>query len=74
LVTGNKLIATLGLYAATIRYHRGKFYIVCTNSIMHPTEGWKLQNFILTTADIVSEDWSDPVYFDFKGIDPDIFF
>ncbi|KAL3447347.1 glycosyl hydrolase [Aspergillus insuetus] len=72
--TGNKLIATLGLYAATIRYHRGKFYVVCTNSIMHPTEGWKLENFILTTADIASGNWSDPIYFDFKGIDPDLFF
>ncbi|KAL3490517.1 glycosyl hydrolase [Aspergillus germanicus] len=72
--TGNKLIATLGLYAATIRYHRGKFYVVCTNSIMHPTEGWKLENFILTTTNIASGDWSNPVYFDFKGIDPDIFF
>jgi beta-xylosidase len=41
---------------------------------MHPTEGWKLENFILTTTDIASGDWSDPVYFDFKGIDPDIFF
>ncbi|KAL2839579.1 glycosyl hydrolase [Aspergillus pseudodeflectus] len=72
--TGNKLIATLGLYAATIRYHQGKFYVVCTNSILHPTDGWKLENFILTTTDIASSDWSDPVYFNFKGIDPDLFF
>ncbi|KAM0327931.1 hypothetical protein ACHAQA_005330 [Verticillium albo-atrum] len=33
-----------------------------------------LQNFIIHTTDILSGQWSDPLYFDFDGIDPSIFF
>ncbi|KAJ0413075.1 glycosyl hydrolase [Aspergillus carlsbadensis] len=32
------------------------------------------QNFIVSTHDIWTDDWSDPVYFDFDRIDPDLFF
>ena len=33
-----------------------------------------MENFYITTKDIWSDDWSDPIYFDFKGIDPRLFF
>jgi beta-xylosidase len=70
------LYATGGLYAPTIRYHNGTFYIVCTNVVNHRKDGKEssLQNFIIFTTDIHASKWSNPVYFDFYGIDPSLFF
>ncbi|KAI4952779.1 hypothetical protein J4E91_003253 [Alternaria rosae] len=70
------LYATGGLYAPTIRFHNGTFYIVCTNVVNDGEEGKEstLQNFIISTTDIHASKWSDPVYFDFYGIDPSLFF
>lgn len=68
------MVATTGLSAATIRYHNNTFYLVCTNSVVHTEEGWKLENFIISTTDILAGTWSDPIYFPFEGIDPDLFF
>jgi beta-xylosidase len=67
------LIATGGLFAATIRQHNGTFYVICTNDW---GEGPNLimRNFYVTTKDIWSGDWSDPIWFDFSGIDPSLFF
>lgn len=63
----------MGLYAPAISYHKGTFYIVTTNTRVkegkHTTD-----NFILSTTDIWTNDWSDTVYFDFNGIDPSLFF
>ncbi|KAF6812511.1 Xylosidase/arabinosidase [Colletotrichum plurivorum] len=74
--TGNRTLpATAGLYAPTIRHRAGRFYIVCTNAIFQKDRGVvDKQNFILSTTDIWAGEWSDPVNFDFVGIDPDIFF
>ncbi|KAK0386546.1 hypothetical protein NLU13_6381 [Sarocladium strictum] len=74
--TGSVLLATGGLYAPTIRHHNGTFYIVCTN-VLHegPTaEKDRCENFILSTTDIWNSKWSDPVYFEFRGIDPSLLF
>ncbi|USP76375.1 glycoside hydrolase family 43 protein [Curvularia clavata] len=71
------LYATGGLYAPTLRHHNGTFYIVCTNVVNHGTDTGKeseLQNFIISSTDIHANKWSDPVYFDFYGIDPSLFF
>jgi xylan 1,4-beta-xylosidase len=51
-----------GLMAPSISYHDGVFYIVCTNR----------KNFIITAKDPAGP-WSDPVEFDFDGIDPALF-
>jgi beta-xylosidase len=66
---------TGGLYAPTIRYNNGTIYVVCTN-ILHAENSDKgvAKNFIVSTTDIWSGVWSDPVYFEFDGIDPSIFF
>jgi len=68
---GEVLSATGGLYAPTIRYHNGTFYVICTNVIRGDGENGEesTQNFIITTTDICSNQWSDPVFFDFDGID-----
>lgn len=56
-----------GIYAPTIRFHCGLFYIVTTN-ISHGG------NFVVSAAD-PSGPWSDPVYIkDAEGIDPSLFF
>ncbi|SDG85800.1 glycoside hydrolase family 43 protein [Chitinophaga filiformis] len=54
-----------GLYAPSIRYHKGKFYVICTN-----VSGGG--NFYCT-ADNPAGPWSDPVWVGIKSIDPDIF-
>lgn len=67
------MLVTGGLYAPTIRYHEGVFYVVCTN-ILHDGPKDTSENFIVSTRDIWSGEWSDVVYFDFKGIDPSLLF
>lgn len=72
---GKFLVGSGGLYAPTIRHHQGTFYVVCTNVIR--AEGKNrdaTENFIVSTDDIWSGTWSDPVYFDFEGIDPSLLF
>ncbi|MFB7946867.1 glycoside hydrolase family 43 protein [Kitasatospora phosalacinea] len=56
--------ASRGLYAPTIRYHDGRFRVICTNV----TAGG---NF-LVTAERPEGPWSDPVWIDLPGIDPDL--
>lgn len=54
-----------GIYAPTIRYNNGKFYMITTNM---SSKG----NFIVTTED-PRGDWSEPVWVDMPGIDPSLF-
>lgn len=54
-----------GLYAPSLRYHDGVFYVICTN-----VSGGG--NFFCTATD-PSGPWSDPIWVDVKSIDPDIF-
>ncbi|WP_169081798.1 glycoside hydrolase family 43 protein [Paenibacillus sp. PL91] len=55
-----------GVFAPTIRYNNGRFYMTTTNDSTR-------QNFYIWTDDIYGE-WSDPVYVDQGGIDPDLYF
>ncbi len=56
-----------GIYAPTIRYNAGTFYMTTTNV----TVGG---NFIVKTDDPGGK-WSEPIYVkEFKGIDPTLFF
>jgi len=55
-----------GIYAPTIRYHEGRFYMITTNV----SQGG---NFYVWTDDIYGE-WSEPVYVDQDGIDPSLYF
>lgn len=55
-----------GVFAPTIRYNDGRFYMVTTNDTFH-------RNFYVWTDDIHGE-WSDPVFVDQEGIDPSLFF
>lgn len=56
-----------GLFAPTIRYHEGTFYVICTNV----THGG---NFIVTAQNPAGP-WSEPSYLEgADGIDPSLFF
>ena len=55
-----------GIYAPTIRYHNGRFYIVTTN-----VNG--CGNFLIWTDDIYGE-WSDVIPINRDGIDPSLYF
>lgn len=62
-----------GAFAPDISYHNGTFYIVntcvkCTSN----QQGKPTQNYLISAKNPAGP-WSDPVLFDFAGIDPSIF-
>lgn len=57
----------INIFAATLRYHEGTFYMITTNLAAG------MRNFYVTAEDPAGP-WSDPVWVDISGIDPDIFF
>ena len=61
-----KVNSSGGVFAPTIRYNNGRFYMVTTNDTTH-------RNFYVYTDDIHGE-WSDPITIDQDGIDPSLYF
>ncbi|KAF5679769.1 xylosidase arabinosidase [Fusarium heterosporum] len=58
-----------GMYAATIRFHKGIYYVICEYLGVGDIIG-----VIFTTTDPFDQDsWSDPVTFKPTHIDPDLF-
>lgn len=55
-----------GVFAPTIRYHQGTFYMVTNNNSYD-------KNFYIKTDDVYGE-WSDPYVVDQEGIDPSLYF
>ncbi|MNO12483.1 Beta-xylosidase [compost metagenome] len=55
-----------GIYAATLRYHAGRFYMITTD-----VRG--IGNFYVT-AEQPGGPWSDPILLPYGGIDPSLFF
>lgn len=60
-----------GIYAPTIRYHDGLFYMITTNVGVMFGSG-RTGNFIVHAADPAGP-WSEPVWVDQFGIDPSLF-
>ncbi len=58
-----------GIYAPTIRFHNGRFYMVTTNEF----EGRGFRHFLVQAEDPAGP-WSEPVWLDQGGIDPSLFF
>lgn len=56
----------LGIYAPTIRYHKGTFYMITTNV-------GNGGNFLVTATDPRGP-WSEPVWLQQQGIDPSLMF
>ncbi len=61
-----KMRASGGVFAPTLRYHDGTFYMVTTNV-------WGTGNFYVTATDPAGP-WSEPHPLDREGIDPSLFF
>ncbi len=61
-----KMRASGGVFAPTLRYHDGTFYLVTTNV-------WGTSNFYVTATDPAGP-WSEPHPLDRQGIDPSLFF
>ncbi len=59
-----------GIYAPSIRYHDGIFYMITTNV---SERGEDKGNFYVWTEDPFGE-WSDPIFLNTPGIDPSLFF
>lgn len=57
-----------GIYAPTLRYRNGTFYLIVSNL------GPSIKGLVFTSTDPYSDAaWSDPLVFPVHGIDPDIF-
>lgn len=56
----------INIFAATIRYNKGTFYMITTNTGVGG-------NFYVT-AENPAGPWSNPVWIDVPGIDPDLYF
>jgi alpha-N-arabinofuranosidase len=62
----DKVESSCGIFAPTIRFNNGRFYMTTTNV----TSGG---NFYVYTDNIYGE-WSEPVYVEQEGIDPSFYF
>jgi xylan 1,4-beta-xylosidase len=62
----DKMRASGGIFAPTLRYHDGTFYMITTNV-------WGGGNFYVTAKDPAGP-WSEPVMLDVEGIDPSLLF
>ena len=56
----------INIFAATIRHHDGVFYMITTNVVSGG-------NFYVTATNPAGP-WSDPIWIEAQGIDPDLFF
>ncbi len=60
-------IPSQGIFAPTIRYHEGRFYVITTNITIRKT--------FYVWAEQPEGPWSDPIFIDgFRGYDPTLFF
>lgn len=68
------IAASKGLYAPTLRYHDGTFYVVCTHIPGEDEPPARAGHFLVTATDPAGP-WSEAVWFDgLGGIDPSLTF
>jgi len=68
---------SLGIYAPTIRYNDGVYYMITTNvskSAMGAQFGMDTRGNFYCTATNPAGPWSDPIWLDQGGIDPSLYF
>ncbi|KAJ8079244.1 hypothetical protein PM082_021744 [Marasmius tenuissimus] len=64
-----------GVWAPALRYHDGVYYLATTTRYVYTAELRLFpRSFYVTTTDIFSGEWSDPIYVDGLGYDLDLFF
>lgn len=62
----SRTASSCGIFAPSLRYHDGTFYMITTDFT-------GAGHFYVTTDDPAGE-WSDPIYVEGPGFDPDLFF
>lgn len=66
-----------GVWAPTIRYNNGIFHVIVSCVVQGDDMDWydpsRFHGFIWTCPDPFTEEWSDPVRFDFPGFDTSLF-
>ena len=62
----DKVPGSGGVFAPTLRYYQGRFYMTTNNNTTQ-------ENFYVYTDDIYGE-WSDPITVEMDGIDPSLYF
>ncbi|KAI8141343.1 glycosyl hydrolase [Fennellomyces sp. T-0311] len=64
-----------GIWAPTIRYHDGKYYVITTMvfSDMPREDFSRWQNFFVSATDPAGP-WSDPIFFTYPGYDTSFYF
>jgi len=77
-VSGNTTGQMDGMYAPTLRFHDGEFWVVCEylgGGNAGPTEPISgIKGVLFRTTDPFDEaSWSDPLWFGASAIDPDLF-
>lgn len=65
---------SLGIYAPTIRHHRGTFYLITTNMDRFAAGGGEEPSNFFVTAEDPAGGWSEPVWLEQPGIDPSLLF
>ncbi len=65
-LSGTTASASLGIYAPTIRYHDGRFWVITTC-----VSSSGLNSFFVTSPE-PGGPWSDPLSVEIQGIDPDL--
>ncbi|OAA62684.1 glycoside hydrolase family 43 protein [Niveomyces insectorum RCEF 264] len=66
--------ATSGIWAPTLRYHDGTFYVVTIKDELPQTDARRWENLIFQADDLYdASSWTDPVRFEFVGYDPSPF-
>lgn len=65
------LHSSMGIFAPTLRYHAGYFYMITT--LVSGMSKGGMHNFYVRASD-PSGPWSEPVGLDWPGIDPSLFF
>lgn len=65
-------LATGGIWAPSLTYDDGLFYLVYTDMKNHKGI-WKDCHNYLVTSESIFEEWSDPIYLNSSGFDPSLF-
>ncbi|KAF5320646.1 hypothetical protein D9611_013748 [Ephemerocybe angulata] len=68
--------STSGIWAATLRYHKGTFYVITTlvDDDRPPKDASRWDNIIFKSKDPYTPSaWSIATHFSFEGYDPDLF-
>lgn len=62
-----------GVWGPCLSYSNGKFYLIYTNTKNFHGIFKDTHNYLVTTDDIYSGEWSEPVYLNSSGFDPSMF-